>query len=155
MSPIWSDDSAHRSEGIQRLLQLGIQFDRRVQEQVPIIEADDGHARPELRPHYGKLEGSFHNPQSRRQASRSSVLHHKYGSLSNSAAARMLCALTRIGMQLDGSSHIHLERGDERLLRNLDLAELAHALLALLLLLEELALARHVAAVAFGGDVLA
>src|SRR6266511_4081155 len=52
-------------------------------------------------------------------------------------------------------SHIYLQRRDERLLRDFHLAELAHALLALLLLLQELALARHVAAVAFGGDVLA
>src|SRR6185437_9686593 len=52
-------------------------------------------------------------------------------------------------------SHVDLERGDERLLRDFDLAELAHALLAFLLLLQKLALARHVAAIAFGGDVLA
>src|SRR6266542_2830461 len=52
-------------------------------------------------------------------------------------------------------SDVHLQRRDERLLRNLHLAELAHALLAFLLLLQELALARHVAAVAFRGHVLA
>src|SRR3712207_6754947 len=52
-------------------------------------------------------------------------------------------------------SRIHLQRLDERLLRDLDLAELAHALLALLLLLEELALAGDVAAVALRGHVLA
>src|SRR5208282_1359477 len=52
-------------------------------------------------------------------------------------------------------SHIHLQRGDESLLRDVDLAELAHALFTLLLLLQKLALARHVAAVAFGGHVLA
>src|SRR5665213_389185 len=50
---------------------------------------------------------------------------------------------------------VHLQRRDERLLRDIDLAELAHLLLALLLLVEELALAGGVAAVAFGGDVLA
>src|ERR1043166_5433021 len=53
------------------------------------------------------------------------------------------------------SSHIHLERRDEGLLRNIDLAELAHALFAFLLLLEQLALARGIAPVAFGGHVLA
>ena len=50
---------------------------------------------------------------------------------------------------------IHLQRRDERLLRDLHLAELAHALLAGFLLLEQLALARRVAAVAFCGHVLA
>src|SRR5690606_18383850 len=49
----------------------------------------------------------------------------------------------------------HLPRLDERLLRDLDAAELAHLLLARLLLLEELALARGVAAVALRGHVLA
>jgi len=34
---------------------------------------------------------------------------------------------------------VHLQRGDERLLRNVHLAELAHALFAFLLLLQELA----------------
>src|SRR5260221_2775220 len=48
----------------------------------------------------------------------------------------------------------HAEGGDERLLRDRHAAVFAHALLALLLLLEQLALARRVAAVAFGGDVL-
>ena len=50
---------------------------------------------------------------------------------------------------------LHFQRGDEGLLRNLDAAELAHLLLAFLLLLQELALAGHVAAVAFRGHVLA
>src|SRR5581483_11073410 len=44
--------------------------------------------------------------------------------------------------------------GDEGLLRDLHLAELAHALLALLLLLEQLALARDVPSVALGQHVL-
>src|ERR671916_277646 len=47
------------------------------------------------------------------------------------------------------------EHGQERLLWHLDRAHLLHALLALLLLLEQLALARDVAAVALGQDVLA
>src|SRR5699024_5322603 len=47
------------------------------------------------------------------------------------------------------------ERGDERLLRDLDGPDVLHALLALLLLLQELALARDVAAVALGQHVLA
>src|SRR5579864_863625 len=50
---------------------------------------------------------------------------------------------------------IHLQRSDEGFLRNVDLAELAHPLLALLLLVEELAFAGDVAAIAFRGDVLA
>src|SRR5208337_1881954 len=60
---------------------------------------------------------------------------------------------TKGGLRLP--SRIHLERGDERFLRDVDLAELAHLLLAGLLLLEELALSGGVAAVALGGDVLA
>src|SRR6185436_11292591 len=57
--------------------------------------------------------------------------------------------------ELASVSAIHLQRRNERLLRNVDLAELPHLLLALLLLVEKLALARDVAAVAFRGDVLA
>jgi DNA polymerase-3 subunit epsilon len=53
------------------------------------------------------------------------------------------------------ASHIHLQRRDKRLLRNIDLAVLPHAFLAFLLLVQQLAIARGVAAVAFGGDVLA
>src|SRR5262249_35581683 len=52
-------------------------------------------------------------------------------------------------------SHIHLQGRDERLLRNVHLAELAHPLLAFLLFFQELALAGDVAAVALGGDILA
>ncbi len=48
-----------------------------------------------------------------------------------------------------------LEHREERLLRNLHAADLLHPLLPLLLLLEELALARDVAAVALGDHVLA
>src|SRR5438309_881250 len=47
------------------------------------------------------------------------------------------------------------EHGEEGVLGDLDAADLLHALLALLLTLQELALARDVAAVALGGDVLA
>src|SRR3984893_7273347 len=53
------------------------------------------------------------------------------------------------------SAVAHLEGGDEGGLRDLDLAELAHPLFAFLLLFEELALAGHVAAIAFGEHVLA
>jgi hypothetical protein len=47
------------------------------------------------------------------------------------------------------SSPVHLQRGDERLLRNLHLAELAHLLFAGPLLLQELAVSRGVAAGTF------
>src|SRR6266566_9844173 len=50
---------------------------------------------------------------------------------------------------------VNLEHRQERLLRDLHRPHLLHPLLALLLLLEQLALARHVAAVALGGHVLA
>src|SRR5262245_60298052 len=48
---------------------------------------------------------------------------------------------------------LHLEEGEERLLGDVDAAHLLHALLAFLLLLEELPLARDVAAVALGEHV--
>ena len=47
------------------------------------------------------------------------------------------------------------QHGQERLLRHLDRADLLHSLLAFLLLLQELPLARDVAAVALGQHVLA
>src|ERR1700692_1523018 len=52
------------------------------------------------------------------------------------------------------ASHIHLQTGDEGFLRDVDLAELPHALLALLLLLQKFALAGDVAAIPLRGDVL-
>src|SRR5436190_672740 len=48
-----------------------------------------------------------------------------------------------------------VEHGEERLLRHLDRADLLHPLLPLLLVLEQLALARDVAAVALRDHVLA
>src|SRR3974390_3797809 len=50
---------------------------------------------------------------------------------------------------------VHFEGGDEGFLRDFDLAELAHLLLALFLLVEELALAGDVAAIALGRNALA
>src|ERR1700722_10445743 len=55
----------------------------------------------------------------------------------------------------DWRLRIHLQRGDKGFLGYVDLAELSHLLLAGLLLLEQLAFAGGVAAVAFRGDVLA
>src|SRR5207237_9484022 len=52
-------------------------------------------------------------------------------------------------------SFLHPEHREERFLRDLDLAYRLHPLLAFLLLLEELALAGDVAAVALGEHVLA
>src|SRR5215468_7350591 len=52
-------------------------------------------------------------------------------------------------------STIHFEHGEERLLRHLDGSDLLHTALAFLLFLQELALARDVAAITLGGDVLA
>src|SRR5271165_2444699 len=54
----------------------------------------------------------------------------------------------------EGVLSIHLQRRQKRRLRNLHLAELAHALLPLLLLLQKLALARDIAAVALRRHVL-
>src|SRR5207244_1100911 len=48
-----------------------------------------------------------------------------------------------------------VEHGEERLLRHLDRTDLLHPLLPLLLVLEQLALARDVAAIAFREHVLA
>src|SRR4051794_20102321 len=52
-------------------------------------------------------------------------------------------------------SPVHLQGSDESFLRDIHFAELPHALLALLLLFEQLALTCHVAAVALSGHVLA
>src|ERR1700721_4857591 len=49
----------------------------------------------------------------------------------------------------------YLQHGEERLLRDFHTTQLFHALLALFLFLEQLALARDIAAVAFGEHVLA
>src|SRR5438552_10223773 len=68
-------------------------------------------------------------------------------------ASRGAGASGRVSVSFIGRSA--LEDRQERLLRHLDLADLLHALLALLLILEQLALARDVAAVALGGDILA
>src|ERR1019366_95102 len=54
-----------------------------------------------------------------------------------------------------GSFTPDLQYRQEGLLRNLDLSHLLHALLALFLLFEQLALARDVAAIALGQHVLA
>src|SRR5689334_15180824 len=53
------------------------------------------------------------------------------------------------------ASAIDLQRGDEGFLRDVDLAELPHLLLAFLLLLQKLPLTRDVAAIALCSDVLA
>src|SRR5437763_12296716 len=50
---------------------------------------------------------------------------------------------------------VSLQDRQERLLWDLDRSHLLHALLSFFLLLEQLALARHVAPIALGGDVLA
>src|ERR1700758_3148607 len=52
-------------------------------------------------------------------------------------------------------SAIYLQRGNKSFLRDVDLAELPHLLLAFLLLLQKFSFAGDVAAVALRGDVLA
>src|SRR3954470_22638334 len=64
-------------------------------------------------------------------------------------------ACMRVKLNLHACSTIHLQRRDERLLRDVDFPELAHLFLAFLLLLQKLALSRDIAAVALCGDVLA
>src|SRR4029450_11667279 len=56
---------------------------------------------------------------------------------------------------LGGGRLVGGERGDERLLRDLDAADHLHPLLTLLLLLQQLPLAGDVTAAALGEDVLA
>src|SRR3981189_3402872 len=53
------------------------------------------------------------------------------------------------------ASAIHLQRRDKSFLRDVDLAELPHLLLAFLLFLQKFSFTCDVAAVAFRGDVLA
>ena len=69
--------------------------------------------------------------------------------------ARDVLSLTVARRARSSGLVVAAEHGQEGLLRDVDVADLAHAALALLLLLEELALARDVAAVALGGHVLA
>ena len=69
--------------------------------------------------------------------------------------ARLTARLHEVELDLHAWSAIHLQRRNKRLLRDIHLAELAHLLLAFLLLLQKFALSRDVAAVAFRGDVLA
>src|SRR6476469_2210316 len=74
----------------------------------------------------------------------------------NAPYLRAAPATLRAGVApLGGFFLPHAQSSNKRLLRNADAAVLAHALLPFLLLLEELAFAGGVAAVAFGGDVLA
>src|SRR6185437_10680978 len=61
----------------------------------------------------------------------------------------------RGGIKLAPLIGVHFQRGDERLLRDVDAAEAPHLLFSRLLLVEQLALARDVAAIAFRRDVLA
>ena len=50
---------------------------------------------------------------------------------------------------------VKFQHGEESLLRHFHVANLLHSLLSALLLLEQFALTRHVAAIAFGRNVLA
>src|SRR5882757_10006367 len=75
--------------------------------------------------------------------------------ISGPCASADLAKMRWIHRRSIASVLIHLQRRDERFLRDVDLAELAHLLLALFLLVEELALAADVAAIAFRRHVLA
>src|SRR5947209_17129279 len=72
--------------------------------------------------------------------------------LSGTRAFSRTCGFSGLRLRPVGPD---VEHGEERVLRHFDAADLLHALLALLLALEQLALAGDVAAVAFGGHVLA
>ena len=70
---------------------------------------------------------------------------HVGGPLNSLAAntasfGHMKAALRQTAYQRDVVSAIHLQRGDEGFLRDVDLAELPHLLLAFLLLLQKFAL---------------
>src|SRR5581483_11693813 len=71
-------------------------------------------------------------------------------------AAPYRTARTRLASRAPSALPVsEVQHGQERFLRNLDSTDLLHALLALLLLLEELSLPRDVASVALGEHVLA
>src|SRR5512132_2559633 len=74
------------------------------------------------------------------------IAHTRTGGIGVSLSRRAIA-----GFRLD----VHLQRCNERFLRNVDLAELPHAFFAFLLLLQQFALARRVAAVTLCSDVLA
>ena len=65
------------------------------------------------------------------------------------------CSATSSRPNFSGLLLSDLEHGEERFLRDLDLADVLHALLAFFLLLEQLLLARDVAAITLGEHVLA
>ena len=113
------------------------------------------------------------SPRSRRAAetitSRSAQLEHPVAGAHD--VDRI--ALREVGEQRRGEHHVaqkrglddengahaarsvHLKNREKRLLRNLDRPHLLHSLFSFLLLLEQLALSRDVAAVALGENVLA
>src|SRR6478672_4783964 len=74
----------------------------------------------------------------------------------NAPSLRAAPATLRAGVATLGGLFLpHAQSSNKRLLRNADAPVLPHSFLPLLLLLEQLALPGRVAAVAFGGDVLA
>src|SRR4051794_15593806 len=81
------------------------------------------------------------------------------GALTGSSGGRAAAGIVQVASAAASikarSVLIHLQCRDEGFLGNFHLAELAHLLLPLLLLVEQLALARNVAAIAFRGHVLA
>src|SRR5579872_6635130 len=110
----------------------------------------------------GMRPGGYHQPRAseargchslgRREMARVSLPPTRFAGLKPSEARRASVGGSLIRA---GNSHVHLQRGNKCLLRDVDLAELAHALLAFLLLVQKFALARHVAAITLCRHVLA
>src|SRR5438270_2603571 len=131
----------------------------------------------------GILNGSARNERSRNTISRTGKklfgysIHHGSGALAgrwrantrrstratapvatvrrNRMRAKFIEKEVRMNGRRDESLFADLENREESLLRNLDAADHLHAFLAGLLLLEKLALARHIASIALGEHVLA
>src|ERR1700754_5204611 len=96
-----------------------------------------------------------HPPRRIKMGGQTGMLFRGAGETSEPGSQDAGSALPGLRNERVTTSAIHLKRGNKSFLRDVDLAELPHLLLAFLLLLQKLALAGVVAAVAFCGDVLA
>src|SRR5690606_22298485 len=112
-----------------------------------------GVAAPDLRCHTAfpgrgaaRSDASQNGPMAAAAAARSRLCAAAFHAAARPGNTKLLSSRPRRA----GSVVVHLQGGDEGFLGDLDPAELAHLLLAGLLLVEQLALAGDVAAIAFG-----
>src|SRR6476646_9922777 len=101
---------------------------------------------------FGRLPGRGSRSLPETQTASTRPITHSPRWRSPSTCSQMLCpsVSSQARSLLGGGRLVGGERGDERLLGDLDAADHLHPLLALLLLLQQLALAGDVTAVALG-----